>query len=39
MNSIGEILLLKEERYGDKESEFYREDGGMYDLPGGGLNW
>ncbi len=39
MNPEWEILLLKEERYGDKKSEFYREDGGMYDLPGGGLSW
>ena len=39
MNPKWEILLLKEERYGNKKSEFYREDGGMYDLPGGGLSW
>ncbi len=39
MNSSWEILLLKEERYGDKKSEFYREDGGMYDLPWGWLSW
>lgn len=39
MNEKWEILLLKEGRFRDKKSEFYREDGGMYDLPGGGLSW
>lgn len=39
VNEKWEILLLKEERYGDKKSEFYREDGVMYDLPGGWLAW
>ncbi len=39
MNKNNEILLLKEARYKDKKSGFYREDGGMYDLPGGWLDW
>ncbi|MBX9808798.1 NUDIX domain-containing protein [Candidatus Gracilibacteria bacterium] len=39
MNEDSEILLLKEGRWNDITSEFYREDGGMYDLPGGGLEW
>ena len=39
LNKNNEILLLKEGRYKDKKSGFYREDGGMYDLPGGWLDW
>lgn len=39
LNKNNEILLLKEARYKDKKSGFYREDGGMYDLPGGWLDW
>ena len=35
LNMNHEILLIKEARYTEKKSGFYREDGGMYDLPGG----
>lgn len=38
LNTNHEILLIKEARYTEKKSGFYREDGGMYDLPGGWLD-
>lgn len=34
MNQNYEILILREGRYSDKTSEFYRDDGGLFDLPG-----
>ena len=39
MNAEWKILLLREGRYADKNSEFYRDDSGLYDLPGGGIVW
>lgn len=39
MNEKWEILILREWRYSDKASEFYRDDGWLYDLPGGGVQY
>ena len=39
MNDAWKILLLREGRFADKKSIFYRTDNGMYDLPGWGLDW
>jgi 8-oxo-dGTP diphosphatase len=30
---------VREGRFSDKNSEFYRDDSGLFDLPGGGLDW
>ncbi len=38
-NEEWKILLLKEGRYADKKSSYYRNDTWLYDLPGGGLEW
>ena len=38
-NEEWKILLLKEGRYADKNSPYYRNDAWLYDLPGGGLEW
>ncbi len=33
------ILLLKEGRWEDPKSKYYKKNWGMYDLPWGGLDW
>jgi 8-oxo-dGTP pyrophosphatase MutT (NUDIX family) len=39
VNEKWEILILKEGKYSDKKSEFYRDDAWLYDLPGWGLEY
>ena len=39
MNKKWQILILREGRFSDKKSEFYRDDAGLYDLPGRGLDY
>ncbi len=38
-NEEWKILILKEGRYADKNSSYYRDDAWLYDLPGWGLSW